>query len=135
MAKSGRVTKTHQRAPDAGDAAVGPRLREARLRLKMSQEELAGKVGITFQQIQKYEKGKNRVSIGRLSKIADNLAVSTTFLLTGKEERRGERGVDEGGDLLKMPGALRLIEAFDRIQNREARQALVHLAESAAKKR
>ena len=72
----------------------------------MSQGNLADRLGITFQQIQKYEKATNRITMGRLAKIADVLGVSVTFLLTGSEEKRGERGVNEGASLLKTAGAL-----------------------------
>jgi transcriptional regulator with XRE-family HTH domain len=99
----------------------------------MSQADLADKLGITFQQIQKYEKGTNRVSIGRLANIADILGISVTFLLTGSEEKRGQHRVDEGGELLKTTGALRLIKAYNRIKNSDARAALVALAQSLAK--
>ena len=133
MPKSKRVTRRHPRSPDAGDAAVGPRIRQARRKRKMSQRDLAENLGITFQQIQKYENGKNRVSIGRLSHIADMLDVTVTFLLTGKEEKRGDRPDNEGVDLLQTAGALRLIKAFDRMKDRAARVALVELAESVAK--
>lgn len=134
MAKrAAQRTQTRPRSPDAGDAAVGPRIRAGRHKLNMTQTDLADKLGITFQQIQKYENGKNRVSMGRLSHIADILGVSVTYLLTGSEEKRGSRGDDEGATLLKTAGALRLIKAFDRMKNRNAKQALVKLAESAAK--
>ena len=135
MAKRAQQSRNKTRSPDAGDVAVGPRIRAARHKLDMSQTDLADRLGITFQQIQKYENSKNRVSIGRLSHIADILGLSITFLLTGKEEKRGERGVDEGNDLLKTTGALRLIKAFDRMKNRDARVALVDLAESVVSKR
>jgi transcriptional regulator with XRE-family HTH domain len=135
MAKRAQQSHQKPRSPDAGDAAVGPRIRAARRKLDMSQTDVADRLGITFQQLQKYENGKNRVSIGRLSHIADILGLSITFLLTGKEEKRDERGYDEGNDLLKTAGALRLIKAFDRMKNRDARVALVELAESAASKR
>ena len=134
MAKrAAQRTPTRPRSPDAGDAAVGPRIRASRHKLGMSQPDLANKLGITFQQVQKYENGKNRVSMGRLSHIADILDVSVTYLLTGSEEKRGSRGDNEGATLLMTAGALRLIKAFDRMKNHKARQALVELAESAAK--
>ena len=128
-----RATRRGQKKPDAGDAAVGPRIREGRHKLGLSQTDLADKLGITFQQIQKYENNKNRVTLGRLSHIADILGVSITYMLTGSEEKRGERRADEGAALLNTPGALRLIKAFDRIKNRESRNALIDLAESVPK--
>ena len=128
-----RGARQAQRKADAGDAAVGPRIRAGREKLGLSQTELATKIGVTYPQVQKYESGKHRVSMGRLDRIAQVLGVSVTFLLTGSEEKRGSRGDDEGATLLKTAGALRLIKAFDRMKNRNAKQALVKLAESAAK--
>jgi transcriptional regulator with XRE-family HTH domain len=124
-----------QKKADAGDAAVGPRIRAGRDKLGLSQTDLANQVGVTFQQIQKYENNTNRVSIGRLARIAKVLGVSTTFLLTGSEEKRGQRGDDEIATLLKTTGALQLMKAFDRIEDRRVRHAFVGLVERAAPKR
>jgi transcriptional regulator with XRE-family HTH domain len=104
---------------------VGTRIREARYRLKMSQSGLAVQYGVAFQQIQKYDNAANRVSIGRLVKIAAVLGVTVTFLLTGAQEMRGERGDNEGEALFKMQGALRLVKAYNRM-GREKRQATGH---------
>jgi transcriptional regulator with XRE-family HTH domain len=128
-----RAIQKRGRRADAGDAAVGTRIREARYRLKMSQSDLAVQCGVTFQQIQKYENAANRVSIGRLTKIAVGLGVTVTFLLTGAQERRGERGDNEGEALFKMQGALRLMKAYNRM-GREKRQAIVALCESIARR-
>jgi hypothetical protein len=70
--------------------------------------------------------------MGRLCQIANVLGVSATFLLTGKEEKRGQRGYDEGAALLNSPGALRLIKAFNRMEKGKVRQAFVTLVERAA---
>jgi transcriptional regulator with XRE-family HTH domain len=131
MAK--RVTRRGQKTPDAADAAVGVRIRGRREKLGLSQTGLGNRIGVTFQQIQKYESNKNRVSMGRLLRIAPVLGVSVTYLLTGSEEKRGQRGDDEGAVLLRAPGALRLIKAFDRMKNGEARAALITLSESIAR--
>src|SRR5260370_31061794 len=71
------------KAPDACDADVGRRIRAQRLLCHMSQTELGNRVGITFQQIQKYEKGVNRVGAGRLARIADVLSVPVSFFFSG----------------------------------------------------
>jgi transcriptional regulator with XRE-family HTH domain len=134
MANKRKPTKRTKRSGDSGDLAIGPRIRVARRALGLSQTSLAAQLGVSFQQVQKYENSRNRVSIGRLSDIATALGVTTTHLLTGGEERRRERGLDEGGQLFKRPGAFRLIKAFDRIRNRISRVALVELAESIANK-
>jgi transcriptional regulator with XRE-family HTH domain len=135
MAKSKRPALAHQRSLDAADAAVAPRVREWRRKLGMSQTKLADRLGITFQQVQKYENGKDRISIGRLSSIAEILCVSMTFLLTGKEEKRSKRLQDESSELLLAPGAVRLLMAFDQISNLRAKAAIVKLAVCLSKNR
>ena len=78
-------SKTRTKAPDARDMDVGRRIRAQRLVCRMSQTELANNLGVTFQQVQKYEKGVNRVGAGRLSRIAD--------VLGGLRRQRGPRPV------------------------------------------
>src|SRR5438094_2862806 len=75
--------KTRTNAPDARDIDVGRRIRSQRLVCRMSQTELANNLGVTFQQVQKYEKGVNRVGAGRLSRIADVLNVPVSFFFSG----------------------------------------------------
>src|SRR6516164_965266 len=75
--------KTRTKAPDARDVDVGRRIRAQRLVCRMSQTELANSLGVTFQQVQKYEKGVNRVGAGRLAKIADTLRVPISFFFDG----------------------------------------------------
>ena len=67
------------RTPDPVDVYVGKRLRMRRLMLDMSQETLADGLGLTFQQVQKYEKGANRVGAGRLQKLCEILEVPVEF--------------------------------------------------------
>src|SRR5260370_16780010 len=75
-------SKTRTKAPDARDMDVGRRIRAQRLVCRMSQTELANNLGVTFQQVQKYEKGVNRVGAGRLSRIAEVLGVPVPFFFT-----------------------------------------------------
>src|SRR6266508_6549705 len=75
--------KSRTKAPDARDVDVGRRIRAQRLVCRMSQTELANALGVTFQQVQKYEKGVNRVGAGRLAKIADTLRVPISFFFDG----------------------------------------------------
>jgi transcriptional regulator with XRE-family HTH domain len=70
MKKTKRRTKS-PRSPGAVDEYIGARMREGRLALKMSQTDLGEKLGVTFQQVQKYEKGANRVSAARLFEICE----------------------------------------------------------------
>ncbi len=85
------------------DAHVGKRIRHRRWMIAMTQQQLADKVGIKFQQIQKYETGMNRVSASRLWDIADALGVTIAFFFEGLAE----------GDVPKAPGA-------DRMADKEA---------------
>lgn len=75
---------------------IGQRLREARQLHGMSQEALGKHFGITFQQVQKYENGKNRISAARLADAAKLLNVSVTYLMFGSEQDRGDTtGLDD----------------------------------------
>src|SRR4051795_6452929 len=71
------------KAPNPVDKHVGSRVRMRRLMLEMSQEKLGEALGLTFQQVQKYEKGTNRIGASRLQQIADILHVSVAFLFEG----------------------------------------------------
>lgn len=73
--------RNNHRTPSPVDLQVSRRIRSARIDHQMSQEELANKLGITFQQVQKYEKGSNRVTIGRLVSIAAALERPVSFFL------------------------------------------------------
>ena len=84
------------KSPDPVDVQVGSRIRLFRLEAQMSQTDLAEQLGVTFQQVQKYEKGVNRVGAGRLTKIAAALRVPVSELLgddgTGRNTRRDAHG-------------------------------------------
>lgn len=89
-----------KRTGDAVDVHVGKQLRVARHLKGMSQTDLANSVGLTFQQIQKYEKGTNRVAPGRLQKMADKLNQPVTFFFPDDKVRAaGDTGVDMLADL------------------------------------
>jgi transcriptional regulator with XRE-family HTH domain len=77
------MISTHQKEPDATDIYVGKRIRMRRLALDMNQTKLADAVSLTFQQIQKYEKGTNRVSASRLQQFASILEVTISFFFDG----------------------------------------------------
>ena len=92
------------------DRQVGERMRDCRLALGMSQTTMAERIGVTFQQVQKYEKGVNRVSAGRLRRIADVLAVSVASLIGDGAGAGGPS--DQLASLLSQPGALNLLERW-----------------------
>src|SRR5687767_12588830 len=113
------------RSPDPRDREVGQRIRAQRLICKMSQEELGDRVGITFQQIQKYEKGTNRVAAGRLIRISEILGVPVSFILEGDRSTGGSADqINSALSFLKTAGAVRLLRAYNQIGASEVRQAL-----------
>jgi transcriptional regulator with XRE-family HTH domain len=122
----GRMT----RRADQVDVRVGKRVRSYRLAKGMSQTTLGEKVGVTFQQIQKYESGANRIGSGRLKRISTVLGLPIVALF-GEDESSGDRAVDTVlTEVLSQPDATRLMRAFDAIKDRKQRRALVLLAES-----
>ena len=121
----------NQRKPDALDIAVGQRIRIERLARHMSQTELAERIGVSFQQVQKYENGANRVGSGRLYQIAAVLGIHVSTLFKGGE--RAEKTNDSGLlDLLAEPQSVRLMRAFAKITDTTVRRSLVQLAEKFA---
>lgn len=76
-----KATPPHPRSVTGGDRALGLRIRQARIAIRISQQELGNALGVSFQQVQKYEKGVNRVGAERLKQIAKTLQVSTSYLL------------------------------------------------------
>src|SRR5437762_10680785 len=109
-------SKTKTKAPDARDVEVGRRIRSQRLVSRMSQTELANALGVTFQQVQKYEKGVNRVGAGRLAKIADTLGVPISFFFDGAPGPKTTAGnVNEALGLIRTAGSLRLVRAFENM--------------------
>jgi transcriptional regulator with XRE-family HTH domain len=112
------------------DALVGQNIRICRLQRGLSQTELGEKVGVTFQQIQKYEKGVNRVGAGRLNQVATALAVPLATLFDGKPaDGRGEPDLAERA-LLTNPHALRLAQAFDKVPDADSRMAILYMIEA-----
>jgi transcriptional regulator with XRE-family HTH domain len=96
----------------------------------MSQGELAGKIGVTFQQVQKYEKGTNRVGASRLSRIASVLGVSVGELFESSENKSA--AAKSPLRLLAERDALRVLKAFSRTTNPRVRRAITKLLESVA---
>jgi transcriptional regulator with XRE-family HTH domain len=115
------------RKPDAEadpvDVAVGARIRLLRKLRGMSQQALAEAAGVTFQQIQKYERGANRVSASMLSRIAAALDAPVAEMFG--EGAAGAGAVDEVAALLAEPGALDLLHAYTALPRGPARAALV----------
>jgi transcriptional regulator with XRE-family HTH domain len=118
---------------DAYDIRLGKRVRAYRISLGMSQSALAEKVGVTFQQIQKYESGANRMAGGRLKKVAAVLGLPIATLLDENEnenENDGNPKIDHSLiEILSQPYAIRLLRALLAIKPAKERLALVKLAE------
>jgi len=123
-----------QKKPDAVDAEVGNRIRLHRLQNGLSQTALADELGVTFQQVQKYEKGVNRVGAGRLTKIANVLDVPIAVLLAPNDpEGTAETQSHQSPlQLLAVPGALRLLRAYNLLADGRQRQCIVGLVQSLA---
>ena len=125
--------------PDPVDVEVGHRIRIERLSRGLSQTALANQLGVTFQQVQKYEKGVNRVGAGRLTKIAEVLGVPVSTFFSGKEVLDGE-AAREGDDtsplkLLTVSGAFRLLRAYADIEDTNLRRSIVDLVEQISSNR
>ena len=114
------------------DKVIGRNIRIHRLAKKMSQTDLGEKLGVSFQQVQKYENGTNRVGSGRLFQIAAILGLHVSTFFKGGE---GHEGAHDSGllDLLAEPQSVRLIRAFSKITDTTVRRSLVQLAEKFAK--
>lgn len=125
------------KAADATDQFVGAKLRRRRLTLDLTQQELAQKIGVTFQQIQKYEKGLNRIGAGRLYKIATELDVPVFYFyenidLSGKNPSHvpASRNATETRDLtafMASDQAIDLCRAFSRVRSPATKKALLRL--------
>jgi len=103
------------------DAHVGKRIRHRRWTVGMTQQQLADKVGIKFQQIQKYETGMNRVSASRLWDVADTLGVSISFFFEGLAEDRVP-GDLVMGDMMADKEAVQLVRSFYAIPEAQRRR-------------
>jgi transcriptional regulator with XRE-family HTH domain len=125
--------------PDPVDIEVGHRIRIERLARGLSQTALANQLGVTFQQVQKYEKGVNRVGAGRLTKIAQVLGIEVGTFFSGKDilatEDKKEGGEASPLKLLTVSGAFRLLRAYGDIEDSNLRRAIVDLVEQISGKR
>src|SRR3984893_11079300 len=130
---------TVKKAPNPIDKHVGSRVRMRRMMLGMSQEKLGDALDLTFQQVQKYEKGTNRISASRLQGISQILQVPVEFFFEGSSRARGQHSAQRGApspqfvsDYLATSDGLNLTKAFMRIPNPELRRSIVDLVEGIA---
>jgi transcriptional regulator with XRE-family HTH domain len=130
------------RQPDSTDVDVGRLVRVHRMARGLSQTELANQIGVTFQQVQKYESGANRISMGRLTRIARVLGVSVTYLLGGSKDAlpahasnaKEEARLVEATRMLGLIGALRLLRAFTALPMKPPglRESILRMVEGSA---
>jgi len=128
--------KSKANGPDPTDVHVGKRVKVRRLALGMTQERLATAIGLTFQQVQKYETGKNRIGSSRLRQIAQALQVSEAFFFDDAPGRarldRKSRPADFVTDFTSSPEGLALAKAFMTIKDMKLRRTIATLAEQLA---
>ena len=127
-----------KKAPNPIDRHVGSRVRMRRMMLSMSQEKLGHALGLTFQQVQKYEKGTNRIGASR-QQIAHILQVPVSFFFEGAPHSSGHAGgLSEApspayvADFLATSDGLSLTKAFMRIKSSKLRRRIVDLVEQIA---
>ena len=128
-----------KKAPNPIDKHVGSRVRMRRMMLSMSQEKLGDALGLTFQQVQKYEKGTNRIGASRLQQISHILQVPVAFFFEGAPNLSGQPdGMKEApspayvSDFLATSDGLALTKAFMRIKEQKLRRRIVDLVEEIA---
>lgn len=112
------------------DASIGARLRARRRQLGLTQTALAAKLGVSFQQVQKYERGTNRVAASTLVAAAQALSTSVAALVGEDSASPGED--DELFRALARPGAIEMLRAFTAIPDARARAALLTLVQEMA---
>lgn len=136
------VKKKTKGMPDEIDAHVGSRLRVRRSLMGFSQEKLANAIGLTFQQVQKYEKGLNRVSASRLYQFSKILEVPVAYFydnmntpVAGMSDNAQEGFAhDEPKDMLQSRETINLLKAYYSIEDVGARQDILKFIKSMAKK-
>lgn len=129
-----------KKVPNPIDRHVGSRVRMRRMMLSMSQEKLGDALGLTFQQVQKYEKGANRIGASRLQQISGILQVPVSFFFEGAPVQPGDRtgGFDESpspayvADFLATSDGLALTKAFTKIKDAKLRRRIVDLVQQIA---
>jgi transcriptional regulator with XRE-family HTH domain len=127
--------RTKSKPRDPIDAQVGHRIRIYRNARGMSQTALGDELGVTFQQVQKYEKGVNRVGAGRLTRIAGVLGIPVGALLGADAEQPKTQSSSADSSVLEclsMPGAVRLVQAYAQLPNSAIRSTIVSLVEQIA---
>ena len=129
---AGVAMKSKTKSTNSHDIEVGQRIRARRMVKGMSQTELGNVLGVTFQQVQKYEKGLNRVGAGRLVGAAEALDVPVSFFFGSTDSNAGAEDTRAILGFLDTSYSLRLLRAFSRIPQPQVQRAVVALIESIA---
>ena len=127
------MTAPSPRGPTQIDKHVGARLRLRRSTMDMSQSELGKELGVTFQQVQKYERGTNRIGASRLFNVARVLGVPIQFFFEGLKESGSPtsgKSADTVYDFIASPDGLALASAFANIKDPVVRRKLIELMRS-----
>ena len=148
MSKSAAMPRTRpeDEGPHPVDTHVGAKVKSRRLMLGLSQEELAKSIGLTFQQVQKYERGTNRISVSRLIDIARALKTPLEYftdgiatLAEGMRSKTAMRGVSDvkqaafdDVDTMTKKDVLELVRAYQRISTPALKKQLVEMAKALA---
>ena len=127
----------NKRAPNPVDVHVGTRMRMRRMMLAVSQEKLGEALGVSFQQIQKYEKGSNRIGAGRLQDIATHLQVPISYFYEDMPGTTPATGFAEAetsyvSELLTSSDGVELTRAFLKVKDPAVRRRIVDLVKSIA---
>ncbi len=139
--ENGELQSRNARKPNPIDIHVGSRVRFRRMLLGMSQEKLGERLGLTFQQVQKYEKGVNRIGASRLFELANVLGVNVQFFYDEAPEFGEHKAVpgmaeepstDYVGGFLKSREGIELNRAFAKISDPKVRRSVVELVKSLA---
>jgi transcriptional regulator with XRE-family HTH domain len=133
------MLKVDPRKADSTDVEVGRLVRALLMSRGLSQTELGNQIGVTFQQVQKYEAGANRISMGRLTRVAKLFRVSVPYLLDGSKQaglKSNSKNTEytKNLEMLGRVGAVRLLRAFAAIPTKPTslRESVVRLVENTA---
>ena len=124
-----------KRRPNSTDVQVGESIRAHRLIAGMSQSDLANRIGVSFQQVQKYEKGANRVGAGRLPQIAEIFNIPISALFEAHAHAFPAKGTEGAAParLIASKSALKLLGSYADIKNSAIRRCLIQLVDEIAK--
>lgn len=138
MLQGDAIEKVSPRGPNPVDVHVGSRIRLRRQLLRMSQEKLGDELGVTFQQVQKYERGANRVGASRLYRLSRVLEVPVQFFFEGLNDQESMGMMAENDqtpivyDFIQSSDGVSLAESFSRIKDAKVRRRVLELVRTLA---